>query len=272
MAHLIFGTAGIPFSTQPPTTIDGIKRIAGLGLGCMELEFVRGVYLDEDNARLVAETATEYGVRLSAHAPYFINFNAHEPKKLRASQGILLKAARIAALCGAGNLVFHAGFYLGDTPQDTYQTIKKYLSKVLAKLKEEDIGIHFRPEVSGKASQFGTVAELIELCSELDGLAPCIDFAHWHARTGAFNSYMEFTSVLEEIRDGLGQASLDDMHIHISGIAYGARGEQRHLVLKESDMSSAKAPTWKRTPYFSRQAICRCHSNTNQTASSSLYY
>jgi deoxyribonuclease-4 len=236
MVQLLFGTAGIPFSTQPPTTADGIKRIAGLGLGCMELEFVRGVYLNDNDARLVAETATEYGVRLSAHAPYFINFNAHEPKKLRASQGILLKTARIASLCGAGNLVFHAGFYLGDTPQDTYRTITKYLSEVLAHLNEEGIGINLRPEVSGKASQFGTIAELIELCSELDGLAPCIDFAHWHARTGGFNSYTEFVSVLEQIRDGLGRAALDDMHIHISGIAYGAKGEQRHLILKESDL------------------------------------
>ncbi|HEX79368.1 MAG TPA: TIM barrel protein [Dehalococcoidia bacterium] len=236
MVQLLFGTAGIPFSTQPPTTTDGIKRIASLGLGCMELEFVRGVYLNDDDARLVAETATEYGVRLSAHAPYFINFNAHELKKLRASQGILLKTARIASLCGAGNLVFHAGFYLGDTPQDTYRTITKYLSEVLAQLNEEDIGINLRPEVSGKASQFGTIAELIGLCSELDGLAPCIDFAHWHARTGGFNSYTEFVSVLEQIRDELGQASLYDMHIHISGIAYGVKGEQKHLILKESDL------------------------------------
>ena len=32
-----------------------------------------------------------------------------------------------------------AGFYLGDSPQQTYQTIKKYLAEVIAKMKEEDI-------------------------------------------------------------------------------------------------------------------------------------
>ena len=236
MTRLLFGTAGIPFSTQPPTTIDGIKRVARLGLGCMELEFVRGVYLNEEDAYLVAKTAEDCGVRLSAHAPYFINFNAHEPRKLRASQGILLKAARIASLCGARNLVFHVGFYLGDMPQETYQTVKKYLAEVVMQLKEEDVQIWLRPEVSGKASQFGTVAELTDLCSELEGMAPCIDFAHWHARTGGFNSYPEFASVLEQIQSKLGRAALDDMHIHISGIAYGPKGEQRHLILEESDL------------------------------------
>ena len=237
MADLLFGTAGIPFSTQPPTTVDGIKRVAELGLGCMELEFVQGVYLNETEARLVAEAARSAGTKLSAHAPYYLNFNAHEPRKLRASQGILHKAARIAAICGAQSLVFHTGFYLGDSPEKTYQTVKKYLTEVRDKLKEEDINIWLRPEVSGKSTQFGTIEEILGLCSELEGVAPCIDFAHWHAYTRAFNSYPEFTSVLEQIKNKLGAAALDNMHLHISGIAYGQKGERSHLNLKESDLN-----------------------------------
>ncbi len=233
---LLFGTAGIPLSTWPQTTIDGIKRVAQLGLGCMEIEFVQGVYLNEAEAYLVAESAQNAGIRLSAHAPYFLNFNAHEPRKLRASQGILLKAARIASICGAQSVVFHTGFYLGDPPEKVYQTVKEYLVEVVDKLKEEDIQLWLRPEVSGKGSQFGTIEEILELCTELDGIAPCIDFAHWHARSGGFNSYPEFTSVLEQVKNKLGTASLESMHIHISGIAYGAKGERSHLKLEESDL------------------------------------
>jgi len=236
MKELLFGTAGIPLSTQPQTTINGIKRVAELGLGCMEIEFVHGVYLSEADACLVAETAQNTGVRLSAHAPYFINFNAHEPRKLRASQGILLKAARIASICNAHSVVFHAGFYLGDPPEETYQTIKKYLAEVIDRLKEEGIQLRIRPEVSGKGSQFGTVEEILRLCTEIEGIAPCIDFAHWHARTGGFNSYSEFASVLEQVRQRLGTDALESMHLHISGIAYGAKGERNHLPLKESDL------------------------------------
>lgn len=236
MAELLFGTAGIPLSTWPQTTIDGIKRIAQLGLGCMEIEFVQGVYLSEAEAYLVAESAQNAGVRLSAHAPYFLNFNAHEPRKLRASQGILLKTARIASICGAHSVVFHAGFYLGDPPEKVYQTVKEYLAEVVDKLKEGDTRLLLRPEVSGKGSQFGTVEEILELCTELDGIAPCIDFAHWHARTGGFNSYPEFTSVLEQVKKKLSDAALESMHLHISGIAYGAKGERSHLKLEESDL------------------------------------
>jgi len=99
---LLFGTAGIPRSTKTKSTQSGIERIAELGLGCMEMEFVQGVRMSEAGAHLVAETATKTGVKLSAHAPYFVNFNARESEKIKASQERLRQTARIAWLCGAG--------------------------------------------------------------------------------------------------------------------------------------------------------------------------
>ena len=236
MAGLLFGTGGTPHSARTPSTISGIERIAKLGLGCMEIEFVRGVKMNEESAIQVGETATKTGVKLSAHAPYFINFNAHEPEKIRASQERLLQTARIALLCGVESIVFHAAFYLGDSSEKAYNTVKKYLSETLIQLKKEGNRVWIRPETTGKASQFGTLDEVFDLSSELEGLAPCIDFAHWHARTGGFNSYEEFASILKQLTERLGRAALDNMHIHISGIAYGGKGEIKHLNLKESDL------------------------------------
>ncbi len=235
MAGLLFGTGGTPHSVKTASTIDGIKRIAELGLGCMEIEFVQGVKMGEAGARLVAETAAKERIKLSAHAPYFINFNAHEPEKIKASQGRILQTARIAAICGAESIVFHPAFYLGDLPEKAYNTVKNHLRVTLEQLKQENNRVWIRPEVMGKLSQFRTVEEIVDLCTELEGLAPCIDFAHWHARTGRFNSYREFTSILLQIKERLSRAALDNMHIHVSGIAYSKKGETKHLNLKESD-------------------------------------
>jgi len=237
MTELLFGTAGTPHSATTRSTVSGIERIKELGLGCLEVEFVRGVTMGEATARQVAEVAAEKGVRLSAHAPYFINFNAREPEKIRASQGRLLKTARIAALCGARSVVVHTAFYLGDPSEKAYTVVKKYLKEVTDQLKQEGNPVSVRPEVMGKGSQFGTIEEILNLSTEIEGLAPCIDFAHWHARTGAFNSYPEFVSILEQIRERLGRAALEDMHIHFSGIRYGAKGEISHLNLTESDLA-----------------------------------
>ena len=236
MQKLLFGTGGIPHSSRTKSTIDGIKRIAELGLGCMEIEFVQGVRMGEAGARLVAETATREGVKLSAHGPYFINLNAREPEKITASQERILQTARIGAICGAESIVFHAAYYLGDPPEKTYQIVKKNLGEVINRLKRENNRVRVRPEVMGKPSEFGTIEEVLNLCTELEGVGIGMDFAHWHARTGESNSYSEFASILEQIKRRLGDQALDDMHIHVSGIAYGKKGEIKHLNLKESDL------------------------------------
>ena len=235
MTGLLFGTGGAPHSASTASTIDGIKRIAELGLGCMELEFVQGVRMGEAGARLVAEVAGKEGVKLSAHAPYFINFNAHELEKIRASQDRLLQTAHIGSICGAESIAVHIAFYLGDPPEKVYDTVKKYLAEVIARLKRGNNRVWIRPEIMGKESQFGTLEEILNLSTELEGVAPCIDFAHCHARSGRFNSYLEFASILEQVKERLGRAALDNIHIHVSGIAYGKKGEIKHLDLKESD-------------------------------------
>jgi len=236
MAELLFGTGGTPHSSRTPSTVDGIKRIAELGLGCMEIEFVQGVRMGEAAARLVAETAAREGVKLSAHGPYFVNLNAREPEKIIASQGRILQTARIASMCGAESIVFHAAYYLGDPPEKTYNTVKKNLAEVMNQLKRENNRVWVRPEVMGKPSAFGTVDEVLNLCTELERVGICLDFAHWHARSGGFNSYPEFISILQQIKQRLGDEGLDNMHIHFSGIAYGKKGEIKHLNLKESDL------------------------------------
>ena len=98
MNSLIFGTAGIPLSANPRTTLDGIKRVKNLGLGCMELEFVRSVNISKEKAPDVKMTAAGENVILTCHAPYFINLNSSEKEKVEASIGRILNSARILSL------------------------------------------------------------------------------------------------------------------------------------------------------------------------------
>jgi len=232
---LIFGTAGAPASSKQPATEAGIERVAELGLGCLEVQFVRGVKMNEGLARRVGEVAKKGGVRLTVHAPYFINLNSHEEEKVIASWGRLMQSARIASLLGAEGVVFHAAFYLGDSPQAVYATVKSSLGERVRQLRTEGIHVWLRPEVTGKPSQFGTLDEVLSLSADVEGVAPCVDFAHWHARTGRFNSYDEFVAMMRKIEEKLGRQGLDNMHIHISGVQYGGHGEIRHLNLEQSD-------------------------------------
>ena len=236
MKSLLFGTAGVPRSTPKPGSKAGIKRIRELGLDCMELAFVRRVSMGEKTAAQVRETAERLGVTLSVHGPYYINLNAAEADKVEASRQRILAAARVGWLCGARNIVFHAAFYHNDPPETVYERVKGHLAELTDQLREEGMGVVLRPETTGKASQFGTLEELLELSREVEGVAPCVDFAHMHARTGQLNSYDEFCGLLSLIEEKLGRAGLEDMHIHISGIDYGPKGEKEHLNLAEADL------------------------------------
>jgi deoxyribonuclease-4 len=110
-----------------------------------------------------------------------------------------------------------------------------HLREIRAQLKEEGNEILLRPEVMGKGSQFGNLEETLNLSADIEGIAPCLDFSHWHARTGEANSRAEFASVLDQVEKRLDRQALDNMHIHVSGIAYGSKGEIKHLALDESD-------------------------------------
>jgi len=234
---LLFGTAGVPRSTKGKNSISGIERVRELGLDCMELEFVQGVRMSEKGAKNVHEAGNKENVFLSVHAPYYVNLNSLEEKKLKASLERIYQAARIGSLCGAESIVLHAAFYQKSSNQEAYDMVSKALQKITQQLLDEGISVVLRPETMGKRTQFGTLEEVLSLSSEIEGIMPCIDFSHMHAREGRQNSYSEFIAILAKVEESLGKEGLLNMHMHISGIEYNRNGEKKHLTLKESDFN-----------------------------------
>jgi deoxyribonuclease-4 len=238
MDKLIFGTAGIPLTTTNPTTINGIKRVKAVGLGAMELEFVRSINISEKIAPIIKETAKKSGVILTAHAPYFINLNAIEKSKIIASKKRIIDSANITRLCGGYSVTFHAGFYLKQNPTKVFKTIKSNILDIRKTMNEQGNNVWLRPETTGKITQFSGLKELLKISQETEKIMPCIDFAHMHARTnGKNNTTQEFRDMLEQVETYLGKEGLKEMHIHMSGIHYTEKGERHHLPLENSDMN-----------------------------------
>ena len=235
--RLRFGTAGIPISTPRPSTINGIMQVKNLGLDAMELEFVRGVNLKPEMARKIGRVARENDVILTAHAPYYINLNAREREKVEASKRRIIQSAERLYEAGGWSVVFHAGYYLKQDPQRVYERIRNEIKDIIKSLMDEGIEIWIRPELTGKPTQFGDLKELIKMSQDVEMVLPAIDFAHAHARKGGkCNSIEEWREMLSLMEEGLGEEALKNMHIHMSGIEYTAKGEKNHLNLRESDM------------------------------------
>ena len=236
--RLRFGTAGIPLSTPKRSTIDGIIHVRNLGLDAMELEFVRGVNLKPELAKKIKYVAKKHDVLLTAHAPYYINLNAAEKAKVEASKKRIIQSAERLYDAGGWSVVFHAGYYLKQDPAKVYERIKGEIKDIVSTLQDRGIEVWIRPELTGKPTQFGDLKELVRLSEELEMVLPTIDFAHAHARNkGKCNTVEEWREMLSFMEDRLGREALDNMHIHISGINYTAKGERNHLNLQESDMN-----------------------------------
>ena len=237
VSNLLFGTAGIPLSTpKPALSVNGVLRVRELGLDAMELEFVRGVKMGDDLAYKVRSVSEAAKVVLTAHAPYYINLNSPEKAKVEASINRILETARVAHKAGGWSIVFHPAYYGKDSTEVVYNRVKEALKRIVETLKDEGVVIWVRPETSGGLAEFGGLEEIVRLSQEVENVLPCVDFAHIHARSkGKYNSYEEFTQVLNYLERELGKEALKNMHMHFSGIEYGEKGEIKHLNLEDSD-------------------------------------
>jgi len=231
---LRFGTSGIPRTSARPGTEHGIARARELGLDCLEMAWVNGVRMGGETAARIAGAAKAHRLELTAHAPYYVNLCADGEVAERSVER-LLHTGRLAALCGARSFCFHAGFYQAHDAAEAGRRVRGRLAQVARTLRAEGIDVDIRPELTGKASQLGSLEEILAWSGEIDGVRPCIDFSHQYARhQGEFNRYEAFAGILERVRSQLGPGALERLHVHISGIEYGPRGERRHLPLVRS--------------------------------------
>lgn len=233
-----FGTVGTPRSTpkKPGGSVGTIQYLANQGLTCFELGWVRSVRVSEKTCEIIKNTAAQANIALSIHAPYYINLNANDEEWPK-SRKRLMDAAHYGHLAGATDIVFHPGSYFDKPAGEVLQVAIPRLENCMDELREAYNPVMLRPETMGKSALIGSLEDLLEMSAQIDGVEPCIDFAHLHARPGdgSCNSYEEWTEVLSAYRDALGETALQRLHCHLSGIHYGLKGELHHLMLHDSD-------------------------------------
>ena len=233
-----FGTVGSPKSTpkKPGGSVGATLRIAELNLSALELGWVRSVRVSEETCGAIKAAAHENDIAISVHAPYYINLNANQEEWPK-SRKRLMDAAHFGNLAGASDIVFHPGSYFGKKTEDVLPLAIKRLQGCLDELRSTGNLVVLRPETMGKSAMLGSFDDTLKMSQEIDGVEPCIDFAHLHARPGdgSMNSYDEWRKLLEAYGQALGTEALKNLHAHLSGIEYTPKGEKEHLPILESD-------------------------------------
>lgn len=236
MPRYWFGPAGKPIMLKSADILRAPSFLKEMGLNAMEYEAVRGVNIREDKARALGLEARANGVKLSLHAPYFINL-AGKKDVVEASIKRLNESVEAAHWMEAYVVVFHPGYYKdAPTKKDALRKVIEALKSVAEyRLQINAKDVWLGPETTGKTSQVGDLNEVIEISRSIEGTRPVVDFAHLYARSGGkyITSKDHVVEVISLIEKELGTWALKPLHVHFSKIAYGKGGEREHHNLSE---------------------------------------
>ena len=248
---LLVGRAGLPDKAKG--SLGACKAIKELGLDGFEVEFVRGVYMKKDVADEIGEQAKSLGVALTVHAPFYINLNSKDEEVIEASKKRILDSAERGVRMGAKSITFHAGYRHEKNEEEAFALFRDEIKDVMSKAPKE---IRISPECTGKFSQFGTWDELLRLHKDI-GCGVCFDFSHiWARELGK----VDFNDVLNKIKQDY--KWWKDMHMHMSGIRFGQKGELNHQSFDDTEFPWKKVLSLLSEKGFGGLIICENPSPT----------
>ncbi|MDD4239534.1 MAG: TIM barrel protein [Desulfotomaculaceae bacterium] len=242
-----FGPAGASesfYAQGHKSSLDMPEWLAKLGLNAYEYQSTRGVKIGEEMAVKLGQLASQQGIRLSMHAPYYINLAARDEEMKRKTRGHLLKSLKAASLMGAKVVVFHPGSGSGGDRKDILAGAKSFLKDILDEAEAAGLGdVQLAPETMGKRNQLGSLEEILELCELGPRLVPAVDFGHLHALSGgALVDQPAFAAILKLIQERLGRAYIQNLHIHFSPVEFTGGGEKKHGTTLEANLGPDFTP------------------------------
>ncbi len=212
---ILFGPSGLG---SVKSAVSRLEELNKKGLKACEIAFTYSIYIkDKQKAEEIGETAKKLGIKLSIHAPYWINLNSDDEEKIEKSKQRILKCCEVGTWLKAKRVIFHSGYY-GKNKESAYENIKNAIIDIQKRAKQNNYTPKLAPEIMGRKNVFGSIDEIFKLKQET-GCDICVDFAHILARYGTY----KFEHVLNKLKD------IDEIHIHFSGIEYGDKGEKKHI-------------------------------------------
>ncbi len=214
----------------PAGSSNSFYDLSEMGLNAYEYQCNKGINLNDETAQEIGEKASEFNIRLSIHAPYYINLSSTEKEKRDNSVNYILDTLRVAKIMGAVRIIMHPGYVSGVSRGTAVEMAIATLKEAINQADEQGFSdITICPEVLGKSNQLGNLEEVMELCGLDKRLIPCLDFAHLHSLTqGGMNTEEDFEKVFMTVEKHLGRDRLKNVHIHFSRVEYGKGGEKKH--------------------------------------------
>jgi len=218
MQKILLGPAGSPANS----TLEGVSVVKKIGLHAMEVAFTHGIKMSPSLAEQVGEVAQKEKVKLSIHAPYYINLLSTKKETVVSSRKRIIDSLYRGHKMNATKVVFHPGYYGSNTKKEAYTKIKKELEIIQKEIKKRKWKIDMAPETMGRTFQFGHFDDTLKLAKEVK-CNFCVDVSHIYALNQGKIDYDYIFDKISKLRK--------DVHFHFQGIEFNEKGEKRHLVL-----------------------------------------
>jgi deoxyribonuclease-4 len=182
----------------------------------------------------VGRMARRLDVSLSVHTPYYIDLGSGG-ELTEACMDSIRYAGLIADALGGGVVATSLGLYTGRMPEE--EADANILENVAALMDWwQDAGL--RPklgiDITGQPSVFGSLDQVLDLCTEVDGLIPVMDFPRHHSRTGGSLVEIEdFEDLIRQIEPYYGDGP---MYMKFSGVEHADGSERRLTPIKKGDL------------------------------------
>jgi len=209
------------------------------GLDAFEYSFGHGYMMSIKTALLAGMKFKQHDIKLSLHAPFYINFANPDDIMYQKSAGYLYTGIKFLRALEADKLVFHSASCGKQDRGEAYKLTFDRFQETFDKMEEQNLldGIYLCPETMGKSMQIGTYKEVIDLCTVNSHLTPTFDFGHINCiMQGGLKSPEDYKRIFDYAIEKLGFDRTSNCHIHFSKIQFGEKGEIRHLNYTEDQV------------------------------------
>lgn len=187
--------------------------------------------------------ARRHDVKLSLHTPYYMDLGSDlgsedVTEAMLAAQNVhtVIQAGVILNALGGDIVVTNVGLYDDKkrSREQTEENIRNNLREIRDWWGRLGLTLRLGIEVTGQQDVFGSLEQITDLCEEIEGITPVLNFAHYQARyKGALNTMTDFVELLNRFAP----YCKDGIYASFSNVEFTPEGNEKWLTpLKKGEL------------------------------------
>lgn len=192
-----------------------------------------GITKNFDELYEINDLARRFDVSVSIHTPYYTDLSSNNE-----FTGICMDGIRHAAILtnalGGRLITTNLGLYAnGMSVDDAIDNIYKNVADIMDWWKDNDLKPKLGIEITGQQNVFGSLEQVLNICDQIDGLIPVVNWSNHYSRTnGELLEVEDFKHIFEQIEPYCGGS----IHSLFAGVEYCDNNEFRLTPIKRGDL------------------------------------